>query len=154
MLPGHRGEVVGLVVGHLPGPEDEDDLEPLRGERPDGVVMAVPTLPAPVVVRARPLALAQRLEGELVDGLAQVHVAGEAELDAHLLAAAVGDGDGAGVPRSEEHTSELQSPCNLVCRLLLEKKKNSRKRRRHTDRPARTQTGCEGCWTDLPLHQT
>src|SRR2546426_8563788 len=28
-----------------------------------------------------------------------------------------------GSPRSEEHTSELQSPCNLVCRLLLEKKK-------------------------------
>src|SRR5256885_5642379 len=27
--------------------------------------------------------------------------------------------------RSEEHTSELQSPCNLVCRLLLEKKKQS-----------------------------
>src|SRR5256885_13157212 len=27
------------------------------------------------------------------------------------------------VPRSEEHTSELQSPCNLVCRLLLEKNK-------------------------------
>src|SRR2546426_8619228 len=26
--------------------------------------------------------------------------------------------------RSEEHTSELQSPCNLVCRLLLEKKKH------------------------------
>src|SRR5256885_8355203 len=28
-----------------------------------------------------------------------------------------------GEHRSEEHTSELQSPCNLVCRLLLEKKK-------------------------------
>src|SRR5256885_9117490 len=28
--------------------------------------------------------------------------------------------DGLQVPRSEEHTSELQSPCNLVCRLLLE----------------------------------
>src|SRR5256885_3873509 len=28
--------------------------------------------------------------------------------------------------RSEEHTSELQSPCNLVCRLLLEKKNNIR----------------------------
>src|SRR5256885_11356406 len=27
--------------------------------------------------------------------------------------------------RSEEHTSELQSPCNLVCRLLLEKKKKN-----------------------------
>src|SRR5256885_3795930 len=33
-----------------------------------------------------------------------------------------------GWPRSEEHTSELQSPCNLVCRLLLEKKKNTRDR--------------------------
>src|SRR2546426_8734449 len=31
-----------------------------------------------------------------------------------------------GQQRSEEHTSELQSPCNLVCRLLLEKKKNTR----------------------------
>src|SRR5256885_12193090 len=29
--------------------------------------------------------------------------------------------------RSEEHTSELQSPCNLVCRLLLEKKKKHQK---------------------------
>src|SRR2546426_7081028 len=29
--------------------------------------------------------------------------------------------------RSEEHTSELQSPCNLVCRLLLEKKKKKNK---------------------------
>src|SRR5256885_8943864 len=30
--------------------------------------------------------------------------------------------------RSEEHTSELQSPCNLVCRLLLEKKKKALRR--------------------------
>src|SRR5256885_10009358 len=30
---------------------------------------------------------------------------------------------GVSITRSEEHTSELQSPCNLVCRLLLEKKK-------------------------------
>src|SRR2546426_5112001 len=33
--------------------------------------------------------------------------------------------------RSEEHTSELQSPCNLVCRLLLEKKKNKKNPKRH-----------------------
>src|SRR2546426_11669227 len=32
----------------------------------------------------------------------------------------------AGRERSEEHTSELQSPCNLVCRLLLEKKKKKK----------------------------
>src|SRR3989454_7641595 len=38
-------------------------------------------------------------------------------------------GRGCGRPgpeRSEEHTSELQSPCNLVCRLLLEKKKKKK----------------------------
>src|SRR2546426_7303111 len=35
---------------------------------------------------------------------------------------------GATVVRSEEHTSELQSPCNLVCRLLLEKKKKKHKK--------------------------
>src|SRR5256885_12921478 len=36
-----------------------------------------------------------------------------------------------GRPRSEEHTSELQSPCNLVCRLLLEKKKIRRENASH-----------------------
>src|SRR2546426_4886512 len=49
-------------------------------------------------------------------------------------AARAGDPAGAGrrlqrQHRSEEHTSELQSPCNLVCRLLLEKKKKTRERR-------------------------
>src|SRR5256885_8850621 len=39
--------------------------------------------------------------------------------------------------RSEEHTSELQSPCNLVCRLLLEKKKQP------TESPSRVPVG----WT-------
>src|SRR5688500_19124272 len=33
--------------------------------------------------------------------------------------------------RSEEHTSELQSPCNLVCRLLLEKKKKHKAYKHH-----------------------
>src|SRR5256885_8708667 len=42
------------------------------------------------------------------------------KLDAALEAKA------AQLDRSEEHTSELQSPCNLVCRLLLEKKKHTR----------------------------
>src|SRR2546426_6055154 len=39
--------------------------------------------------------------------------------------------------RSEEHTSELQSPCNLVCRLLLEKKKKKNKPI-NTDRKTKT----------------
>src|SRR5256885_4744326 len=40
-----------------------------------------------------------------------------------LLQSTVIGGNGQRDVRSEEHTSELQSPCNLVCRLLLEKKK-------------------------------
>src|SRR5256885_3443719 len=39
--------------------------------------------------------------------------------------------------RSEEHTSELQSPCNLVCRLLLEKKKQLNRKQLPTDREPR-----------------
>src|ERR1022692_468549 len=42
--------------------------------------------------------------------------------------------------RSEEHTSELQSPCNLVCRLLLEKKKKTHRKSqykvKHSRRPS------------------
>src|SRR5256885_12912351 len=37
--------------------------------------------------------------------------------------------------RSEEHTSELQSPCNLVCRLLLEKKKKQLRTYAHQHTP-------------------
>src|ERR1022692_5198028 len=40
----------------------------------------------------------------------------ELEIPGNALGLGIAD------PRSEEHTSELQSPCNLVCRLLLEKK--------------------------------
>src|SRR2546426_7654425 len=42
--------------------------------------------------------------------------------------------------RSEEHTSELQSPCNLVCRLLLEKKNTHTSKSGHTPSIAPRQT--------------
>src|SRR2546426_6081194 len=43
--------------------------------------------------------------------------------EGHVPALEDHEGAAAVAQRSEEHTSELQSPCNLVCRLLLEKKK-------------------------------
>src|SRR5256885_11680623 len=46
--------------------------------------------------------------------------------------------------RSEEHTSELQSPCNLVCRLLLEKKKKTTNYRRTKNHIATRQTDLRG----------
>src|SRR2546426_7484303 len=42
-----------------------------------------------------------------------------------------GGRQGRTIGRSEEHTSELQSPCNLVCRLLLEKKKTETLEKMH-----------------------
>src|SRR5256885_2821170 len=53
--------------------------------------------------------------------------------------------DGVIVQRSEEHTSELQSPCNLVCRLLLEKKKT--RPRRRTPSSHRIPTRRSPTWT-------
>src|SRR5688500_19419001 len=57
------------------------------------------------------------------------------ELVVVQLAVEAGVGQGVerllGCGRSEEHTSELQSPCNLVCRLLLEKKKVEQRHKRH-----------------------
>src|SRR2546427_4100456 len=44
------------------------------------------------------------------------------------------------VPRSEEHTSELQSQSNLVCRLLLEKKKKTKKEDTQREKSARLPT--------------
>src|SRR2546426_5949343 len=52
-----------------------------------------------------------------------VNVSGGSENTRYFLAAGTKhDGGIIDNTRSEEHTSELQSPCNLVCRLLLEKK--------------------------------
>src|SRR5256885_11753784 len=49
--------------------------------------------------------------------------------DNAVLAAALAQDPHWWLGRSEEHTSELQSPCNLVCRLLLEKKKSNERLR-------------------------
>src|SRR2546426_2148711 len=87
---------------------DDDDARPQFRERL-GREPAVAEGAGTVALREH-VALAdqpaQRLDVSL---LAQIEMRGE--LDVETLR------------RSEEHTSELQSPCNLVCRLLLEKKK-------------------------------
>src|SRR5205807_4785622 len=57
---------------------------------------------------------------ELDTGSFNSIVASELAVEMGIQTAGTTTGSGAG--RSEEHTSELQSPCNLVCRLLLEKK--------------------------------
>src|SRR5256885_4699077 len=52
--------------------------------------------------------------------------------------------------RSEEHTSELQSPCNLVCRLLLEKKKKTKCGETH----ATLSCGDDFTWPDDSTQRT
>src|SRR5947207_6468112 len=66
---------------------------------------------------------------------------------ADLVDRGVADGRGGGNLRSEEHTSELQSHSDLVCRLLLEKKKISVKRAGHsTEHAARSHVIIATCW--------
>src|SRR5205807_7119457 len=71
------------------------------------------TCPAPRALRPRP---------GLLPGTLHVQDDGPAAHQHPLEVRAAGALE---EPRSEEHTSELQSPCNLVCRLLLEKKKKT-----------------------------
>src|SRR5256885_4778333 len=86
----------------------------------------------PYTTLFRSQVLGQRRGGREVRDPDERSVVGDGEMTVH----AVGHDGAVGVPgleprledrfahhrRSEEHTSELQSPCNLVCRLLLEKK--------------------------------
>src|SRR5256885_7780196 len=55
--------------------------------------------------------------GRFIESTDDAYVGGDVTVIAPKVAGVISK-------RSEEHTSELQSPCNLVCRLLLEKKKN------------------------------
>src|SRR5256885_6381770 len=81
---------------------DRGDVRPAEAQGPE---------PPLLLLEHPPRLLLQALRGDIVAADDVVAVVG---LPLGRLAAA---GD-----RSEEHTSELQSPCNLVCRLLLEKK--------------------------------
>src|SRR2546426_6161252 len=65
-----------------------------------------------VLLHLDPRTAGLRVFGRIIQGL--LHDPIESRLDR---------GGQSAYRRSEEHTSELQSPCNLVCRLLLEKKK-------------------------------
>src|SRR5256885_12279836 len=63
-----------------------------------------------------------------------------------------GQARGEDFQRSEEHTSELQSPCNLVCRLLLEKKKTTppRPQRPQHQHHLQTTSAVDCCGRALP----
>src|SRR5256885_6368321 len=80
----------------------------------------------PDAVDVHPFSVALLDVARVAAGLGHFSGASGAACDAMLVDVTV---------RSEEHTSELQSPCNLVCRLLLEKKKTHTN---HTPRPLTT----------------
>src|SRR5256885_12301511 len=91
--------------------------------------------PYTTLFRSEPgdVVLAARVERRQLCGLAADEAAaGEAATagDAPYERGAATDVEGAEI---EEHTSELQSPCNLVCRLLLEKKKQKTEQREQYD---------------------
>src|SRR2546426_6306560 len=89
-----------------------------------GLVLAYPLV---AVSQTPPAAASQTARTLTPDDLFAIRSVGDPQLSpegkwiAYTVSALSADKDKS---RSEEHTSELQSPCNLVCRLLLEKKKN------------------------------
>src|SRR3989454_3846141 len=90
-------------------------------------VTSAPTTPLPVAARPKPAArrappAPRKSRVGLVAGL--VAVLGALGAGGYFLLGRSKPEPPSSESRSEEHTSELQSPCNLVCRLLLEKKKN------------------------------
>src|SRR5688500_19248722 len=91
---------IGIMPGHI------------HREGPIGVVSRSGTLTYEAVGQLTALGLGQ----SSAIGIGGDPIVGTTHVDALRLFEAD--------DRSEEHTSELQSPCNLVCRLLLEKKKN------------------------------
>src|SRR5256885_9950719 len=91
------------------------------GEAPKEATGVLPQ--APGSAQAARVHAACVVQQRRVAGLvaALLDLADEDHMVAFFMAMAVAALEDGG--RSEEHTSELQSPCNLVCRLLLEKKK-------------------------------
>src|SRR3989454_12853511 len=89
-----------------------------------------PSLGAPLVVVPAHAARWLRATGVLAAGTALVGVLlpwlRPLSVTLAIVAARVALASATQAARSEEHTSELQSPCNLVCRLLLEKKKKKK----------------------------
>src|SRR5205807_8195671 len=97
--------VVVLVAAVADGPEVDGRLGVVEGD-------------------GGPAVLGRQGGGHLqpVEGGPGVAVGPGGQVRGGLLVDGDGPVGGPTGPRSEEHTSELQSPCNLVCRLLLEKK--------------------------------
>src|SRR2546426_10836745 len=122
-----RGQPVRVAVGvaAAPGASDVGPPEPdLPGEHM--LISLGPQLPAtPGVLR-----LVVELDGEtvvrVIPHLGYLHSGFEKLGEYRHYNQIIPLTDRTDYLRSEEHTSELQSPCNLVCRLLLEKKKKKR----------------------------
>src|SRR5437879_1552835 len=83
------------------------------------------------ILRERGLASAKKRQGRAAsEGVIDAYIHGEGRIGVMVEVNSETDFV-ARTPRSEEHTSELQSPMYLVCRLLLEKKKKQKKKTIH-----------------------
>src|SRR5256885_3952788 len=89
------------------------------------LLCAPPTPPHPELPRRRMTDLAAEIPRRRTFAIISHPDAGKTTLTEKLLLFGGAIQMAGTVKRSEEHTSELQSPCNLVCRLLLEKKKRN-----------------------------
>src|SRR5438876_1347416 len=137
LVPGQSpGDVVqlGLIVREVrEGNAGQQIVDPLLQHSPDGPDAARSLRTTSLGIDGMEVAI--DFEGDVLRGFDHVLDGDDVGLTGEMIAA-LGATDRihqAGTPqaqedlRSEEHTSELQSPVHLVCRLLLEKKKKTRR---------------------------
>src|SRR3989454_4040007 len=105
-----------MYVVRRPSASVELGFNKTRSVQYKGKIHGIPVLD---VLPGSPAERAGLRPGDLIVGINGQTLQTSAPLDETWARSRPGDQE----ERSEEHTSELQSPCNLVCRLLLEKKK-------------------------------
>src|SRR5213594_589703 len=93
MLSSDIGQVIVLIIGNLTPPYHKEDLQPLRSQGTQCLVMTVTPFPLPSIVSRSPLALPQGDESQKVNRMAHLFVAGIAKVHYLTLAASLGDWD-------------------------------------------------------------
>src|SRR5438093_8389487 len=92
-LPGDVSQVVILVIRFMVSPHHENNLEPLRSQSSQRLMLAVTFSPLIAIVLLRPLRSLQRVKGKPIHGLAQMLVTGKSKLNHTAFATGLGDKD-------------------------------------------------------------
>src|SRR2546426_3526097 len=125
LFPIHLHEFEEVAERQRPDQQSQDPEIRYAGERTDEGDEGVNVRPAPEHHRSQDVVDIPDEEADQCDERGGARTVADEQRDGRRHPDESAADDRQDTERSEEHTSELQSPCNLVCRLLLEKKKQT-----------------------------